>query len=44
MMACPANYRSQDNSLIGKWSVWIIAGCVTQFMCISGGIRKKLIL
>ena len=40
MMSSPSHYRSQDNSLISKWSVWVVTYRVTKQMGIACRVRE----
>ena len=40
MMGCPSQNRGQDITLEYKWSGWILAGGISNEMCITGGIGE----
>ena len=40
MMGCPAHYWSEDNTLVGEWSVRIVAYGIAKEVAISGGVRE----
>ena len=40
MMGCPAHYWSEDHTLVGEWSVRIVANTIAKEVAISGGVRE----